>query len=68
MQSQGSDLTVTAEVWWDGLCDWDVGVKGCTVWERQTRKAAWFWWQHLECIKACLGWMMSESRAYGLCS
>lgn len=69
VQSQGFDLVVIMETWWDSSHDCSVVMQGFSLLgrHRQGRHGdgvALFARQHLECIRL-LGWMMSKSRAYG---
>lgn len=34
MQSQSFDLIGMTETWWDSSCDWNVGIKGYTLFKR----------------------------------
>ena len=74
---QGYDLTGITETWWDGSCDWSVGMEGYRLFrkDRQGRQGggvAFCVNDQLECMELCLGmdeeptkslWVRTKGRA-----
>ena len=57
---QDYDLTGITEMWWDGSCDWSVGMEGYKPFrkdrqERQGGGVAPYVNDQLECMELCLG-------------